>query len=53
MNAAFAYKRIGDYNKAIALYNSSSTSTAPNRQLNALRTDPKEIAPNKGSTTSA
>lgn len=42
MNAAFAYKQIGEYNKAIGLYNKFITEYGSEQQLNALQKgDPK------------
>ncbi|MGZ7142752.1 hypothetical protein ACXWOE_10045, partial [Streptococcus pyogenes] len=47
MNAAYAYKQIGEYNKAIALYDTFITEYGSNAQLDALQKgDPKaKIAP--------
>jgi hypothetical protein len=42
MNAAFAYKQIGEYNKAIDLYNKFITEYGSEQRLNALQKgDPK------------
>jgi tetratricopeptide (TPR) repeat protein len=46
MNAAFAYKQIGEYNKAIELYNKFISNYGSNEQLNALQKgDPKAGTP--------
>lgn len=46
MNAAYAYKQIGEYNKAIALYDTFITEYGSNQQLTLLeKGDPKTKTP--------